>query len=146
MLGHIQGPWGTEVPTHRQPPVAHRSPEWWSGGAVHPRVAAALSSRLLLCRTSGCSCSATPLPFPFVCACLLDRLPRAPRGFWVFDLSCCGGVGLRFGLSGLFVLFFLLFVVGCLLRFPWVEAFMLCISGCAACLAEGLQQKNKIKK
>ena len=38
------------------------APLWWSGGAVHPRVAAALSSQLLLCRTLGCSCSATPLP------------------------------------------------------------------------------------
>ena len=42
--------------------------------------------------------------------------------------------------------FVVLFAEGCHLRSPWVEAFMLCISGCAACLAEGLLKNKNIKK
>ena len=48
------------------------TPLWWSCGAVHLRVAAALSSQLLLCRTLGCSCSVHPTPTPFRFLCLGD--------------------------------------------------------------------------
>ena len=40
-------------------------PLGWSGGAVHPRVVAALSSQLLLCRALRCSLQLHPTPFPF---------------------------------------------------------------------------------
>jgi hypothetical protein len=56
-------------------------------------------------------------------------------------------VGLLLGcLACLFVCF--LFVVGCPVRSHWVEAFVRCTSGCAACysLAEGLHQKKEEKK